>query len=87
MQGIHKVEITQGEMGVDFFVDGVKPEFVTNLTIDIQPALLPKITYWHNERIESEGDRLSLKTERIGDREELARTKVEILATPLIVNL
>ena len=84
---VHKVEIIQGEKGIDFFIDGLRPEFVTNLIVDLQPASLPKITYWHSERIESEGDRLLLKTEKIDDREELVRTKVEILAAPLIVNL
>ena len=87
MHNLHKVEIIEGKTGIDFFIDGVKPEFVTNLTIDLQPALVPKITYWHNESVESDRDRLSLKTEKIGDRDELVRTKVEILASPLIVNL
>jgi hypothetical protein len=34
MKEVHKVEITQGEKGIDFFVNGVKPEFMIELLSD-----------------------------------------------------
>lgn len=87
-QLFHKVEIKKSKYGAaKILVDDQEVNYVSEVNIHLTPIMPPKVTYIQAKTVAINSKCVSLETEMVNGKKEIAKHVVEMLAMPLVVSI